>query len=167
VSEATTSAYALHDYSVNEDWSGYLDWLIERSIVDSEKEHFLLWKATLSEVDGLIRIGVDTCRDLTLLIWTASIAASDYFNCWTNIQELYLTINRHFAAMVHADRESVLCPIDSYRELLLALDILNRYGDSMDRTVYGVAFEMLISNFGLKSKFLTERLSEKGWNTNG
>ena len=157
----------LPDFSSNGNWSGYLDWLIESSVVASEKERFLAWKATLSQVDGIIRVGIENCRDLMLLIWTAGIALSDYFDGWTQVKELYNAIDRHFATVVINDRAGLLCPIGSYRELLQALDILNQYGDFMDRTAYGVAFEMLISYFGLKSKFLSERLNEKGWNTNG
>lgn len=155
------------DFSASGDWSGYLNWLIENSVVESAKERFMSWKKTLSKVDGLTRTGMADCRDLTLLIWTVGIASSNYFSGWPQVQELLKTIDRHFASVVNADRASVFCPLDSYSELLQALDIINRYGDSMDRTVYGVAFEMLISNFGLKSKFLTERLNEKGWKAHG
>ncbi len=167
IADNASTSSVTPDFAASGNWSGYLDWLIENSVVQSAQERFMVWKETLSKVDGLIRTGMTDYRDLTLLIWTVGIASSDYFSDWPQVQELLKMIDRHFASVVTADRASVFCPLESYSELLQALDILNRYGDSMDRTVYGVAFEMLISNFGLKSKFLTERLNEKGWKAHG
>jgi len=157
----------LSDFAASGDWSGYLDWLIENAVVASAKERFMSWKVLLSKADKLIRTGIADCRDLTLLIWIVDIASSDYFSDWPKVRELLKAVDRHFVSVVTTDKASVLCPLQSYSELLQALNVLNCYGDSMDRTVYGVAFEMLISNFGLRSKFLSERLSEKGWNAHG
>lgn len=155
------------DYFSTGDWSGYLDYLIENTAFETDKQKFEVWKEILTKVDGLIRNGIIDCRDLTLLIWTVGIACSDYFSEWSQVKALLTAIDNHFAALAQTDKSSIACSVESYGELLQALDILNRYGDSMDRLVYGISFEMLMSYFGLKSKFVTERLNEKGWKDHG
>lgn len=87
-----TSLSVTPDFVSSGDWSGYLDWLIENSVVESAKERFESWKKILSKVDGLIRTGMTDCRDLTLLIWTVGIASSDYFSGWPQLQELLKTM---------------------------------------------------------------------------
>lgn len=163
VADNASTVSAPSDFASSGDWLGYLDWLIEDSVVESEKARFAFWKATLSKVDGLVRNGITGGLDLKLLIWTLEIACSDYFSSWLPTQSLLAAMDKHFASLVQTDKASIICCVESYSELLHALDILNRYGAFIDRTVYEVAFEMLISNFGLKSKFVTERLNEKGW----
>lgn len=155
------------DFISTGDWSGYLDWLIENTANKSDKQQFKAWKEKLSKVDGLVRNGFIDCRDLTLLIWTVEIACSDYFCKWSQVKALLDAIDKHFSVLAQTDKTSIACVVDSYGELLQALDILNRYGDSMDRPVFEVAFEMLMSYFGLKSKFVMDRLNEKGWKTYG
>jgi cytoskeletal protein CcmA (bactofilin family) len=155
------------EFSRDGDWLEYLDWLIDNSLVESAKNRFLSWKETLSKADGLIRTGISDYRDLKLLIWIADIASSDYFHEWSQVQSLFKAIDQHFAFIVSVDITSLLCQLESYSELLLALNILNRCGILIDAKVYSVALDMLISNFGLKLKFLAERLNEKGWSAYG
>jgi len=150
------------DFVANGDWAGYLDWLIKNSEVESVKDQFMSWKKILSTVYELTITGMTDCRDLSLLIWTVGIASSDYFSEWSRVQEILMTIDKHFASVVKVDRANVFCSLESYSELIQALDVLERYGDAIDMTVYGVVFEILLSNFGLKPKFLIKRLNEKG-----
>ena len=155
------------DFLLAGNWVGYIAWLIENSIVKSEKDRFESWKNTVSKVDGLVRDNVSSCRDLILFIKMTGIVQSDYFHGWTQLHDLQKALDKHFSYVANTDKSSIICSLESYSELLQVLDILNRYGDSMDRTTYGVAFEMLVSNFGLKAKFMTERLNEKGWYAHG
>ena len=155
------------DFASSGDWSGYLDWLIINSTVTSEKTRFSDWKNILSKVEGIIRNKNIELNDLSLLIWTTGIVSSDYFSGWTQAHDLLNAINKRFASVVNTDKKNISCSLESYSELLQALDILSQYGGSMDSKVYGLAFGMLISNFGLKAKFVTERLNEKGWKAHG
>jgi hypothetical protein len=62
---------------------------------------------------------------------------------------------------------SIKCKIDSYSKWLRALEVLRRYESSFNKEVYKIAFDLIVSNLGLKTKFVSDRLNEKGWNTNG
>lgn len=155
------------DFALSENWSACLDMLVEFADCESEKEKYKLWKKTLSDVDSLVRNGISGCRNVALLIWITEITYSSYFNKWLVIEMLFTSLNRHFVALVKTDKASIVCSIENYNELLRALDVLSRYGASMDQMVYEVMFELLISNLGLKSKFVNERLKEKGWKAFG
>lgn len=61
-------------------------------------------------------------------------------------------------------RNSISCTISSYSEWLMALEIIDRYKEYIGNDVYEVIFELLLAKLGLKSKFVTERFKEKGWN---
>jgi len=154
---------ATHDFAAANDWAGYLDWLSERSVYSLEKERFKLWKETISVADGLVRRNIAQLRDLTLFIWITGIASSDYFSNWASVKNIQSAMDNHFSAVVSAGESSINCELKSYTELIQALDVLDRYGGKMNENVFNIAFQMLMSNFGLKSKFVTERFNNKGW----
>jgi hypothetical protein len=166
-SERQTASSIIPTFIPTTDWSEYLGWLISNTIFKTEKEQFKSWMNIISSVDALVRIGIDSFRDLSTLIWITGIAFSDYFKGSMQVQSLQKKMDQHFASVLQTDKSSIICSLENYGELLQALEILNRYGNYMDKNIYDFAFEILVSNFGLKSKFITERLIEKGWKAHG
>lgn len=151
------------DFAPTGNWDAYLYLLAKSAVCEEDKLMFKRWSGILSEVESLTRKGVERCRNVGLLIWVLEIANSDYFVDWSLKDSLLAVLNRHFAKLVQSDKSSVVCSIKSYGEWLQALELLHRFGESMDNAVYDVAFELLVSNLGLKAKFVSERLNEKGW----
>lgn len=150
-------------YAPISNWAAYLDLLAKSAVCEEDKSKFKRWSGILSEAESLTRKGIERCKNVGLLIWVVEIANSDYFVDWSVTGSLLAALNIHFAKLVQSDKSSVVCSIKSYGEWLQALEVLHRFGESMDNEVYDVAFDLLVSNLGLKAKFVSERLNEKGW----
>lgn len=60
---------------------------------------------------------------------------------------------------------SIQCEIKNYAEWIRALQILHLYGAGYDKELFDVIFELVSANLGLKAKFVSDRLFEKGWKT--
>ncbi len=58
----------------------------------------------------------------------------------------------------------IKCTISSYSEWLLALEIIEIYKEFLGEKLYNIILEQLLSDVGLKPKFLADRIKEKGWN---
>lgn len=157
ISQGTT------EFAPKGNWAAYLDLLAKSAVYEEDKLKFERWSGILSEAESLIRKGIERCKNVGLLIWVVEIASSDYFVDWSMTGSLLAALNRHFAKLVQSDKSSVVCSIKSYGEWLQALKVLHQFAESMDNAVYDVAFELLVSNLGLKAKFVSERLNEKGW----
>ncbi|MDD4590635.1 MAG: hypothetical protein PHG06_09455 [Parabacteroides sp.] len=155
------------EFAPRNDYCGFLDAAISKTYNNYDKQRFTQWRNVLSEAERVIQTEKITCTDVAILIRLAEIADSDYFRNWDKIDELFYTLDSHFTELVRTFKESVTCVIGSYPEWLQILDILCRYGDIISEIVYDLAFELIVSNLGLKAKFVTERLFEKGWNVHG
>lgn len=58
---------------------------------------------------------------------------------------------------------SIKCEISNYTDWIRALQVLNLHGASYDQTLFKSVFDLVASNLGLRAKFVSDRLSEKGW----
>ena len=151
------------EYAPSGDSSGYLDFLALTVCDEESKAKFSHWKEVLSETNAIMQNGISEYSDIAILIWLAEIAGSDYFRNWDAISGFFDSFQRHFKDLLERDRNAIGCLIDTYDKWLKALSILNRFGALLDSAVYGIAFELVVSNLGLKAKFVSERLNEKGW----
>lgn len=154
-------------FASSENWPAYLDLLDKSAFCEEDKSRFKRWCGTLSEAEIFTRHETEHYNNLALLIWVIEIANSYYFKDWLFTSSLLTDLNKYFAKLVRRDKSKVICSIKNYREWLQALEVLRIYGESMDKMVYNVAFELIVSNLGLKAKFVSERLDEKGWKANG
>ena len=151
------------EYAPSGDSFGYLDFLTLTVCDEESKAKFTHWKEVLGETEAILQNGISEYPDIAILIWLAEIAGSDYFKNWDTISEIFDSFQWHFKVLMERDRNAIACLIDTYDKWLKALLILNRFGALIDRAVYGIAFELVVSNLGLKAKFVSERLNEKGW----
>lgn len=151
------------EYAPSGDLKGYLDFLILTVCDKESKAKFIHWKEVLSEAEDIRQNGISEYSDIAILIWLVEIAGADYFKNWDTISTIFESFQCHFKVLMERDRNAVGCVIDSYDKWLKALSILNRFGSLIDRAVYAIAFELVVSNLGLKAKFVSERLNEKGW----
>lgn len=151
------------EYVLNGNFRGYLDFLITISNDDDNKIKFARWKSILNEVETTIQIGIDEYTNVAILIWLSEIIGSNYFKKWDKISKLFNTFENHFKNLIQKDKNFISCIIGSYHEWLSALIILNRFGTLINSAIYNIAYELVISNLGLKAKFVSERLNEKGW----
>lgn len=151
------------EFASTGNWVAYLDLLAKSAVCEEDKLKFERWSGILWEAESITRKGIECYKNVGLLIWVVEIANSDYFVDWSVTGSLLAALNRHFAKLVQSDKSSVVCSIKSYGEWLQALKVLHQFAKSMDNAVYDVAFELLVSNLGLKAKFVSERLNEKGW----
>lgn len=151
------------EYAPSGDFTGYIDFLTSSVFEENRKAKFASWKNVLSEAEAVRKSGINEYTNIAIIIWLAEIAWSDYFKKWEMIDEIFGSFERHFKELIARDKSAVSFAIDSYGRWLEALLILSRFGSLIDKTVYGVAFEIVVSNMGLKAKFVSERLNEKGW----
>ena len=151
------------EYAPLGDLKGYLDFLTSAAYEDETKAKFARWASVLGEAETVCRSGIRKYTNVAMVIWLAEIAGSEYFRNWDKIDHLFDAFESHFKGMIQRDRNGIGCAIRSYSEWLEALAVLSRYGALIDGTVYSVAFELVVSNLGLKAKFVSERLDEKGW----
>ena len=153
------------EYEPNENYNGFLELLITITNDDENKAKFTRWKNVLNEAETTFQIGIGEHTNIATLIWLSEIIGSVYFKNWNSIDHLFKTFENHFMTLVKTDKNSVGCTISSYDEWLDALIALNRFGALINGDVYNVAYELVIANLGLKTKFVAERLNEKGWET--
>lgn len=149
-------------------WYDYLIFLINTIDSENEKHKFTHWIDILAEVENIIKNGtIDSYKNVGLLIWMTEIINSNYFKQWGKIGDLFNELNSHFVYLVHNDTDNIIYIIDNFGEWIDALKILYSFGELIDAAIYNVAYTLLFSNLGLKSKFVFERLNEKGWKTYG
>jgi hypothetical protein len=147
-------------------WTAYIELLVNLAESDDDQIKFKLWGEVLYAAERIISSQIDNYKDVALLIWILEIANSYHFANWPITNSLLSRFDRHFSNMIQRDKSNIVCIINNYGEWLHALEILNRFGELLDNDVNNLAFELLVSNLGLKAKFVTERLSEKGWKSN-
>ncbi len=152
------------NFELENDYCGYLDFVIAKAHDDEEREKFKRWKIILSEIESNY-LSIESCKNAVQLIWLSEVAGSDHFRNWLRIDEMFIMFDQHFADLIHDNANEIVCTISSYSELLRALSILQMYGDIISKEVYCWIYEQLISNLGLKSEFVHKRLSEKGWSS--
>jgi hypothetical protein len=150
------------DFKSQNDYCGYLDAIISTTLNEEEREKLREWKSILTKTES--NDNLNDCLEVSQLIWLSEIAGSDYFKNWSKIDELFISYDEHFLKLIHDSSDKVVCVIGNYHELLKSLRILYLYGDIMSEEIHDWLFEQIVSNLGLKSKFVTERLNEKGWN---
>lgn len=151
------------NYASDGDFSGYLDFLI-MSLDDKEsKIQFSRWRNIINEANSVLQSGISKYTNIAMVLWLAEIAGSKYFQSWDKANILFHAFESHFSSLILSNKAIVDCTIGSYNEWLDALSLLSRFGALLDKTVYSIAFELVVSNLGLRSKFVAERLSEKGW----
>ena len=160
-------SYGETEYAPQGNYKDFLEQLSRNSYDEDKKIKFARWANHLSEAESIIQTGIDEQTNLAILIWLSEITGSEYFKSWDKISELYNAFERHFKNMIHMDKNSVDCVIENYSDWLEVLAILNRFGRYMEDRVYDIAYELVVSNLGLKAKFVSERLLEKGWKTHG
>jgi|GEM_PF-2280486 len=151
------------EYAPSGDFTGYLDFLTSTVYDDESKAKFARWKEVLNEAETVRQSGISEYSNIAIIIWLAEIAWSDYFKNWKAIDDIFDVFESHFKGLMARDKNAVGCTINTYDKWLEALSILSGFGALIDRNVYSVAFELVVSNLGLKAKFVSERLNEKGW----
>lgn len=82
---------------------------------------------------------------------------------------------KHFQMIMHEDvshdgqisnyASSIKCELGNYTDWIRALQILNLYGATYDKMLFNSIFDLVSSNLGLRAKFVSDRLLEKGWKT--
>ena len=60
-------------------------------------------------------------------------------------------------------RRLIVCDISSYDEWLVALSILNTNKVTLGEDLYNAIYDLLLAHIGLKTKYIKDRLREKGW----
>lgn len=160
-------AYGETEYAPLGNFRGYLDLLISVDYDDESRDKHARWRVVLEEAERVCQCGISGYSNIALVIWLTDIATSSYFKNWDKITDLLDTFEIHFKNLVEDLDASVICSINSYSEWLEALSILSRVGTLIEQNVTRTAFELLMSNLGLKAKFVTDRLNEKGWQANG
>jgi len=151
------------EYAPHGNYSGYLELLSSCSCDDNSKVKITRWSTVLGKAEAACLGGLSGYTDISILIWLAEIVDSAYFKEWDTVKSLFETVKDHFSNLITQDKMNVGCVIESYAEWLQALVILNQHGSVLDKITYNTAFELIISNLGLKAKFVSERLNEKGW----
>jgi (2Fe-2S) ferredoxin len=156
-------AYGESEFALQNDFIGYLDFLISIIHDDVNTAKFAHWKEVISEAESVRQSGINEYTNVALVIWLAEVALSPYFKNWEKVREHFKAFESHFKCLIERDKNVVGCDIETYSVWLDALATLNRFGASIDMAVYGASFELVVSNLGLKSKFVYERLNDKGW----
>lgn len=151
------------EYAPLGNFRDYLDFLISDSCDDECKVKFAHWRNVICEAETVCQSRIVEYKNVAMTIWLSEIVGSAYFKNWDKIGDLFNAFENHFKSLIQRDRNAVLCSIGSYKECIEALAVLSRYGTLIDDAVYNMAFELVISNLGLKAKFVSERLKEKGW----
>lgn len=62
--------------------------------------------------------------------------------------------------------DSIYIGIENYGDWIKSLNILRCYGKSYSKQLYNVAMDLIFSKFGLKAKFVSDRLKDNGWSEN-
>lgn len=150
-------------YAPSGDAIGYLDFLTLAVYDEESKAKFTQWKEVINETEAIRKNGINEYTDIAIVIWLAELVGSVYFENWEALNSVFDSFQSHFKDLVERDRCAVECVINTYEKWLKALSILNRFGSLIDKAVYAIAFELVVSNLGLKAKFVSERLNEKGW----
>ena len=65
---------------------------------------------------------------------------------------------------VEDNKKLLSCNLSNYDEWISALSILNDNKKNIGEDLYAVIYDLLLAEIGLKSKFINDRLQEKGWN---
>lgn len=151
-------AYGEKKYASLGNFRGYLDYLISVTCDDESKDRYSHWKSVLEEAESVYQSGIGAYRNITLLIWLTEITMSSFFKNWDKITDLFDAFEKHFKYLVEGSGDSITCSIESYGDWLEALSILSRLGALIDSNVSRTAFEMVVSNLGLKAKFVSDRL---------
>jgi len=159
--------YGETEYAPLGNFRGYLDFLISVAYDDETKEKYARWRVVLEEAERVCQSSIKGYSNIALVIWLTEITTSSYFKNWDKIIDLFDTFEKHFKDLVEEAGDFVTCSIDSYSDWLEALSILSRLGALIEGTVSRKAFELVVSNLGLKAKFVSDRLNEKGWQANG
>ena len=60
-------------------------------------------------------------------------------------------------------RNLIVCDISSYDDWLVALSVLNTNKVILGEDLYNAIYDLLLSQIGLKTKYIKDRLREKGW----
>lgn len=154
-------------FTPSNDWRSYLDYLIESAKLKSNKRRFIRWRNTLDEAHSASANNFEDCYDISMIIWLAEISCSDYFSEWKDLRKTLDSFGAHFIFLQSIQKQSLVCSIDSYAEWLKALDVLRKHGKALDEVVYQLAFDSVVSHLGLKAKFVSDRLNEKGWKAHG
>lgn len=150
-------------YAPSGDFIGYLDFLTSAVFDVESKTKFKRWKNVLSEAEAVMQSGIKDYTNIETIIWLLEIAGSSYFDNWTKFDSLLDTFESHMKCLISRDMAAITCSIGSYIEWLNALTVLSRFGNLIDSSVYCIAMELVVSNLGLKSRFVSARLIEKGW----
>lgn len=160
-------AYGEKEYAPLGNFRGYLDYLISVTCDDESKDIYSHWRSVLEEAERVCQGGIGAYTNIALLIWLTEITMSSFFKNWDKITDLFDAFEKHFKHLVEGSGDSITCSIENYSDWLEALSILSRLGALIDSNVSHTAFEMVMSNLGLKVKFVSDRLDEKGWKING
>jgi hypothetical protein len=145
------------------DFSGYLDFLLSASCDEDSKPKFIRWKHTLGHAETVRKSGIDKYFDIAIVIWLAEISQSVYFKKWKSISGLYKTYENYFKGLIESNGKAISCEYDLFSEVLESLIVLCHSCEFIDKSVFGVAFGLVVSNLGLKAKFVSDRINEKGW----
>lgn len=160
-------SYGETEYAPLGNFRGYLDFLISVAFDYESKDKYARWRVVLEEAERVCQSGIGGYSNIALVIWLTEITTSSYFQNWDKITDLFDTFEKHFRDLVEDSGDFLTCSIDSYSDWLEALSILSRFGALVEETVSRSAFELVVSNLGLKAKFVSDRLNEKGWQANG
>ena len=62
-------------------------------------------------------------------------------------------------------RDYLKCSIENYNEWLAAITTLNCHRDFFSNELFNIINDLLLAQIGLKTKYIRDRLKEKGWET--
>ena len=62
---------------------------------------------------------------------------------------------------------TIICKISGYYDWLHCLTVLYQNSNSLSSVLYNAIYDDLMSNLGLKAKYIADRFNEKGWNHYG
>lgn len=160
-------AYGETEYAPLGNYRGYLDFLISVAYDDESKDKYARWRVVLEEAERVCQNGISGYSNIALVIWLTEVIASSYFKNWDKITNLFDTFEKHFKGLIEDSGNFVTCSLGSYCDWLQALSILCKFGALVEESVSHTAFELVVSNLGIKAKFVSDRLNEKGWQANG
>jgi hypothetical protein len=160
-------AYGETEFADSVNFVGYLDFLYITAFDEDNKSKYKRWKEILSEAKNVNISGINDYSNIAIIIWLAEIVTSDFFKNWQAINENFSEFETYFTNLIVKDKSVIRCEINTYQQWLDALSILNRSSELINPTIFNFIFEQVVSNIGLKAKFVSERLKEKGWEAHG
>lgn len=146
-------------YITNENYNGYLEYLLSNAVDEIQKRHIAHWKYV---TEKMIPLDINECTDISLYVWLVEMANSQEFCNWPSISRLCDAAAGHFESMVQTEIGRLTCSINNKQEWQEILSILDIYGNCINVNVARTIRALVWSKFGIKMR-LVDKLTES-WN---